>query len=84
MTIVDWIGALGVFILLLAYVLTVVNVITSKGLTYILLNLFGALIAGMASVLLEYWPFIILEAAWTLVSVISLVQYFRGRAIEEA
>jgi len=45
---------------------------------YILLNLIGALVAGVASYFLNYWPFIILEGAWTAVSVFSLIQYFKA------
>ena len=78
MTITDWVGSAGVFILLLAYVLVAMNTITAKSLTYILMNFFGALIAGIASYLLQYWPFIILEMAWVLVSLFSLVGYVRG------
>ncbi|MEX2595732.1 MAG: hypothetical protein WEC59_02295 [Salibacteraceae bacterium] len=78
MTIVDWVGSLGVFMLLLAYFLVALNVISAKGLVYILLNLFGALIAGAASYLLNYVPFIILEAAWVLVSGFSFWRWVRG------
>ena len=42
MDITDWIGTVGVFILLLAYFLVVINVIETKGIIYILMNLFGA------------------------------------------
>ncbi|MEQ9229316.1 MAG: hypothetical protein RIF46_01440 [Cyclobacteriaceae bacterium] len=78
MTITDWVGSAGVFILLLAYVLVAVNSITAKSLAYILMNLFGALIAGIASYLLNYWPFIILEAAWVGVSCYSVFTYWKG------
>ncbi|HAQ71838.1 hypothetical protein N9A49_00645 [Salibacteraceae bacterium] len=79
MNLTDWIGTVGVFVLLLAYFLVALNVIDSKGLAYILLNLVGAVVAGFASYFLNYWPFIILEGAWTAVSLYSLVEYFRTR-----
>jgi hypothetical protein len=78
MNLTDWIGTVGVFVLLLAYFLVALNVIDPKGLVYILLNLIGALVAGVASYFLNYWPFIILEGAWTAVSVFSLIQYFKA------
>ena len=78
MSIVDWVGSAGVFILLLAYLLVALNWTTAKSLTYILMNLFGALIAGIASYLLQYWPFIILEGAWVGVSMYSVYTYVRG------
>jgi hypothetical protein len=74
MTMTDWIGFLGVTILLVAFLLNLTNKISSKKITYILLNLIGAGIACLASILLEYWPFIILEGAWTFVSFISLIR----------
>jgi hypothetical protein len=75
MSTTDWIGTIGVTILLLAYFLNLLNKISQQNLVYILLNLFGAGIACLASVLLHYLPFIILEAAWTLVSLAALLRY---------
>jgi len=74
MTLTDWIGFLGVTILLVAFLLNLLNKITTKSFTYIFLNLVGAGIACLASILLVYWPFIILEGAWTIVSLISLIR----------
>ena len=77
MTITDWTGAVGVAILLLAYLLNLTGKISRRGLLYIVLNFFGAGIACIASVLLNYWPFIILEGVWTLVSLGALLKYLR-------
>ena len=72
MTLIDWIGFAGVTLMLAAYLLNLSGKIKNDSLIYLLLNLTGAGIACMASVLLNYWPFIILEACWTLVSAIGL------------
>lgn len=77
MTTTDWIGFVGVFQILLAYILNVTGKIKSKDLAFILLNLIGAGMACLASVLMNYVPFIILEAVWTLVSFISLIKYLQ-------
>jgi hypothetical protein len=77
MNITDWIGASGVFLILLAFFLNLIEQIDSKGLPYLLLNLIGALLACAASVMLDYWPFIILEAAWCLVSVWGVYKYLK-------
>jgi len=77
MSSIDWIGFIGVFQILLAYILNVLGKIKSKDLSFILLNLIGAGMACMASILMEYVPFIILEGAWAIVSLISLVKYKR-------
>lgn len=77
MNTVDWIGFVGVFLILLAYILNALNKITTKSLFFILLNLIGASLACLASVLMKYAPFIILEAVWALVSLFSLFGYLR-------
>jgi len=77
MSSIDWIGFIGVFQILLAYILNVLGKIKSKDLSFILLNLIGAGMACMASILMEYVPFIILEGVWAIVSLISLVKYKR-------
>jgi hypothetical protein len=77
MNLTDWTGFIGVAILLAAFVLNAAGKISKDHIAYILMNLIGAGIACAASVLLNYWPFIILEAAWALVSLVALVNYFR-------
>jgi hypothetical protein len=71
----DWAGTIGVTILLLAYFLHLINKISQHSLAYTGLNFLGAGIACFASVLLHYWPFIILEGAWMLVSLVALMKY---------
>jgi len=77
MNISDWLGFIGVFLILLAYFLNEINKITNKDIAFILLNLIGASLACLASILINYVPFIVLEAAWALVSLFSLINYFR-------
>ena len=76
MSITDWIGSVGVTILLLAFFLNLLGRLRSDSLVYLLLNCLGAGIACFASVLLHYWPFIILEGCWTVVSLAGLFNYF--------
>ena len=73
----DWIGFTGVAILLLAFLLNLLKKISSNSLPYILMNIVGAGLACLASWLIQYIPFVILEATWTIVSVIALISYFR-------
>ena len=72
MTLTDVTGTVGVTILLIAYFLNLVHKIRNDSLAYLLLNFTGAAIACLASVLLKYWPFIILEGCWTIVSAAGL------------
>ncbi|MCW3128112.1 MAG: hypothetical protein JWO03_3770 [Bacteroidetes bacterium] len=73
----DWIGFIGVALLLVAFFLNLIKRISPDSLPYMLLNLSGAAIAGVASVMLHYVPFIILEAVWTVVSLVAIINYFR-------
>lgn len=75
MSTIDWLGFVGVFQILLAYFLNVIGKISKANLSFILLNLIGAAMACLASILLKYMPFIILEAVWTLISLVSLLKY---------
>ena len=72
---IDWIGFIGVFQILLAYMLNVMEKINKNDLSFILLNLMGAGMACYASVLMNYMPFVVLEGIWALVSFISLIKY---------
>lgn len=73
MELTDWIGFIGVSQILLAYFLNVIGKVSNKSLVFILLNVVGAAMACFASILLKYWPFIILEGVWTLVSIYALL-----------
>ncbi|WP_431137454.1 CBU_0592 family membrane protein [Psychroserpens mesophilus] len=78
MTSTDWIGFVGVFLILLAYFLNVLEKVNHKDLSFIVLNLIGATLACLASILLQYIPFIILEGAWALVSLYALLTLKRS------
>ena len=71
-------GSLGVSILLLAFLLNMLKIIKTDSLSYLLLNFIGAGIACFASWLISYFPFVILEGVWAMVSLVSLLRYFIG------
>lgn len=77
MTLADWIGSAGVFILLLGFVLNIAKKISSNSVAYLLLNFFGAAVSGVASLLIPYWPFVLLEAVWCVVAIIGLINIMR-------
>ena len=74
MKVVDWIGFVGVFQILLAFTLNISGRLDKNSLTFILLNLFGGILACFASILMKYIPFIILEGVWSIVSLIALLK----------
>jgi hypothetical protein len=67
-----------VFLILLAYFFNVTGRLKNTDLPFILLNLIGAGIACLASVLLKYIPFILLEGSWALISFNLLFKYFKN------
>jgi hypothetical protein len=82
MTVADWIGSVGVSILLIAFLLNLLKKIAQDSVAYVLMNLIGALLAGLASAMINYTPFIILEAAWVLVSLVTLINILRKPALK--
>jgi hypothetical protein len=74
MTATDIIGFSGVFILLLAFFLNLTSLLNKDGFWYLILNLAGSGLACLASVFLDYLPFIILEGVWALVSGYALMK----------
>jgi len=79
MNINDWIGFIGVTILLIAFFLNLSNKLHKDSYAYILMNIFGAGIACLASLLIHYLPFVILEGCWTIVSIIALIGVMRKK-----
>ena len=73
----DWIGFSGVAILLLAFLLNLVGKLSKDGPGYILMNIAGAGLACIASWLIRYMPFVLLEGVWCLVSVWALIRYLQ-------
>ena len=82
MTVADWIGSIGVSILLVAFLLNLLKKIAQDSVSYVSMNLIGALLAGLASWMINYTPFIILEAVWVLVSLVTLVSIMRRPSIK--
>ena len=79
MTATDSIGFIGVTILLIAYFLNLTDKIGKDNVVYLQMNFFGAGLACLASVLMNYWPFIILEGSWTLVSAFGILNYIKNK-----
>jgi len=73
----DSIGFIGVTILLIAYFLNLTDKIGKDSLVYLQMNFFGAGLACLASVLMNYWPFIILEGSWTIVSAFGILKHIK-------
>jgi len=80
MSATDYIGAIGVGLLVLAYLLSTLKVVTQQNQFYLILNLIGAALACLAAALIDYWPFIILEGVWAIVSFVALVRVLNKKS----
>lgn len=74
MSLPDCIGTIGVSLLLLAFGLNLLKIIAADSYLYLSLNVIGAMLAGLASVLINYIPFVILESVWMLVSLFAITK----------
>ncbi|MGH1437541.1 MAG: CBU_0592 family membrane protein [Lewinella sp.] len=70
----DLLGFAGVALILIAYFLNLNQRLAANDLRYILMNLVGAILACLASVLMKYYPFVLLEGTWAMVSLVALVK----------
>ena len=74
MALSDWIGTLGVTLLLIAFALNIAKKITPESKSYLLLNIAGAALAGVSSYMIQFWPFVILESVWVIATFIALIK----------
>ena len=79
MNITDWIGSIGVAVLLIAFMLILANKISKNGIVYLSMNFVGSGLAAIASYLIHYTPFIILELAWMLASLFGIWKFYKDR-----
>jgi hypothetical protein len=74
MSTTDIIGTIGVSLILIAYFLNIFSLIKKDGLLFYILNIFGGAIACYSSYLISFWPFVILEGTWSVISIVALLK----------
>jgi hypothetical protein len=77
MTTSDIIGTAGVSLLLLAFLLNLAGVLHAEARVYQGMNAAGAGIACLSAYLIGFFPFVVLEGAWALASMVALVRAAR-------
>ncbi|HNP31811.1 MAG TPA: hypothetical protein PKN96_00810 [Flavobacterium sp.] len=70
----DIIGTVGVSLILIAYFLNIFSLIKKDGVLFYVLNILGGAISSFSSYLIGFWPFVILEGVWAVISVIGLLK----------
>jgi hypothetical protein len=66
------IGSVGVTILLLAFVLNLLQKLKADSSAYLLMNVAGAGLACASSIMISFWPFVVLEGVWAIASLVPL------------
>lgn len=74
MTAGEWVGTIGVCLLLCAFALNLAGKLSATSAAYLLLNIFGAALAALSSYLIRFWPFVVLEGVWMLSSLVILIK----------
>lgn len=77
----DVVGSIGVILMLSAFILNMIDRLDDDDIMYILLNLVGGFLACIASIMINYAPFMILEGIWTLVSAWGVYDYMKRNGI---
>ena len=72
----DWIGTIGVGLILIAYFCSTFNWMSAHSKIFFLLNAVGASMTCYASYLISYWPFFVLEGTW---SIVSFIGFFKAK-----
>jgi hypothetical protein len=70
----DIVGIIGVGLVLLAYFFNTTRMIPENGTFFFVLNIIGGALSCYAAVLINFWPFTILEAIWTIVSIFGFIK----------
>jgi hypothetical protein len=74
----DILASVGVIILLVAFLLNLYGKLPARSNIYKLMNFIGAGICCLSSYLIGFYPFVVLEAVWACVALLSLFNVPRG------
>jgi hypothetical protein len=74
----DITASIGVIILLIAFLLNLYKKISPESKAYTLLNFVGAATCGIASYMIGFYPFVVLEGIWAAFALFSFFKVPRG------
>jgi hypothetical protein len=75
----EWIGTLGVSILLIAFALNLLKKLQATSQLYLFLNMLGGALACISSLMIQFWPFVVLEGVWAISSLAMLLRLNSGK-----
>ena len=70
----DVIGSVGVAMILVAFLLNLAGMMERDSRRYLMLNLIGATLTCISSIMISFWPFVVLEAVWAAAALIGLLR----------
>ncbi len=76
----EWLATIGVSLLLFAYLLDITDKIEEDSPWFFALNMVGAGMASGAAWMIPFWPFVVLEGVWSLVSALALIKRLKNGA----
>lgn len=79
----DILASAGVVILLIAFLLNLYKRLPAQSYAYTFMNFLGALLCCISSILIRFYPFIILEAVWASFALVSLFKVPRGTSSDK-
>lgn len=81
--IIEIIGWIGTVLVVTAYFLVSSERLKPKAVSYILMNLFGAIFIGVNVFVNQAWPALGLQIVWGAVAIISLLKNIRTTTIKQ-
>jgi hypothetical protein len=79
MSAAEWIGSIGVGLLLIAFFANLAGLLDRKSRLYTGANAVGGGLACYSSWLIGFWPFVVLEGTWCLFALLCFVRPGLGR-----
>ena len=77
----DFVGNIGVVVLMITYLMLQLNKLRSDGLAYSLLNAIGASLIVISLVYDFNLSALLMEVFWVLISILGIYRYFRLKAL---
>jgi len=80
---IDFLGNIGVLILMVAYLMLQLNRLSSSGLLYSLLNLLGATLIIVSLVADFNLSAFVMEVFWVLISLVGIIRHFSLKTLNQ-
>lgn len=79
---IDFLGNIGVLILMIAYLMLQLNRLKASGLAYSLLNFLGATLIIISLIADFNLSAFVMEVFWVLISMVGIIRYFSVKTLK--